>query len=321
MLAVRSCEDLDECAHIWQNFWPQHCIFDLWDVRKSFASCFDNKPYFLIAEESRKTMGLLALSWVEETQSYVHFPGETWQAKTWLEQNKIPAKSNQVLRALLKSVPGPLHLRYLNSDCMPEGSFPLAIDETGYLFMPAQYEYSFDKYMQEFSGKSRKNIYREITKLASKGIEYRYNHFEDIDWMFQRNIESFGEFSYFSDDRFLTSYKNLVSWLFANHLLRITTVKLGGTIAAVDIGTVWNNDYTVLAGGTNPEFAGVAKMINLHHIEWACHQRLNVVDFLCGDFGWKNRFHLTNRPLFEIYRHSAAAHLNESQSRSSKAGL
>lgn len=308
MLQIRSCEDLAECEALWAKAWPQHCVFDLWPVRECFASCFDNKPYFLIAEEGGRIEGLLALSWIEESQSYGHFPGETWQAKTWLEQNKIPARSSQTLKALLESVPGPLHLRYLSADSMPKGSFPLALDEVGYLFTPANYDFSFDRYMEEFSGKSRKKLARELAALQSDGVSYRHNHFADVDRMFRLNLEAFGEFSYFSDARFLASYEKLVSWLAAKNLLRITTVLLGGEVAAIDIGAVWNKAYTVLAGGTNRQFPGVAKMINLHHLEWACQQRLDVVDFLCGDFGWKQRFHLTSRPLYEICRHSAVVH-------------
>ena len=305
MLKISLCEDLNECARIWAKAWPQLCIFDLWEVRASFASCFDSKPYFIVAEEFGQIQGVLALSWIEESQCYGHFPGETWQAKTWLEQNKIPARSKQVLDAMFESIPGPLHLRYLTPDCIPEGSFPLAVDEVGYLFFPGNYDYSFDRYMLEFSGKSRKNLGREIANLQSGGVTYRHDHCADIEWMFRRNLESFGEASYFSDPRFLASYEKLVAWLFDNNLLRVTTVFLGGEIAAVDIGTVWNRGYTVLAGGTSPEYPGVAKIINLHHLEWACQQRLQVVDFLCGDFGWKKRFHLSSRPLYEIYQKSA----------------
>lgn len=315
MLKISSCEDFDECARIWTKTWPKLCIFDLWEVRASFAACFDNKPYFVVAEEFGEVKGMLALSWIEESGSYGHFPGEIWQGKTWLEQNKMPAASRQVLDAMLESIPGPLHLRYLTPDCMPEGSFPLAVDEVGYLFFPGGYDYSFDKYMLEFSGKSRKNLGREIARLQSGGVAYRYDHCADIDWMFQRNLESFGELSYFNDPRFLASYEKLVAWLFDNNLLRTTTVLLGGEIAAVDIGTIWNRGYTILAGGTNAEFQGVAKMINMHHLEWACRKRMQVVDFLCGDFGWKRRFHLSSRPLYEIYRKSGSILSSEAECR------
>ena len=307
MLKIKISEDIEECARIWEKVWPQCCIFDLWKVRACFASCFGNTPYFIVAEEFGEIAGLLALSWIEESKSYGQFPGETWQSKTWLEQNKIPAQSRQAIQAMLESVPGELHLRYLTSDGLPEGIFPLAVDEVGYLFFPARYDYVFDTYMREFSTKSRKKLSREIASLQSSGVSYRYNHGADIEWMFRKNMESYGEFSYFSNPPFLASYEKLVAWLFDNKFLRITTVLLGGEVAAVDIGTVWKRQYTVLAGGTNPEFPGVAKIINLHHLDWACQQRLNVVDFLCGDFGWKNRFHLTQRPLYEIHRNSVSS--------------
>jgi CelD/BcsL family acetyltransferase involved in cellulose biosynthesis len=75
----------------------------------------------------------------------------------------------------------------------------------------------------------------------------------------------------------------------------------------VDIGAIWNQTYTVLAGGTHSDFPGVAKLINFHHIEWACRQRFKEVDFLCGEFNWKNRFHLTARPLYRILNLPVAA--------------
>jgi hypothetical protein len=31
------------------------------------------------------------------------------------------------------------------------------------------------------------------------------------------------------------------------------------------------------------------------------------VDFLCGEFNWKNRFHLTPRPLFQVCNQQALA--------------
>ena len=114
------------------------------------------------------------------------------------------------------------------------------------------------------------------------------------------NLESYGEMSYFYDPSFLDSFEKLVVWLHQKKMLRTTTLLLGGTVAAVDIGAVWNNTYTVLAGATSPEFQGVAKMMNFHHLEWSCLQRLDMVDFLCGDFGWKQRFHLAARPLYEL---------------------
>lgn len=230
----------------------------------------------------------------------MHFPGETWKGKTWLEQNKIPVRSSAAFDELLSSIPGPTMLRYLTRDAIPLQSGPVAVDEVGYLFYPGKYSYSFQSFLQDFSGKSRKKLSRELAGLENQGVSYRYDQVGDIQWLYRMNLESFRESSYFYDPRFLDSMEKLFSWLHGQGMLRVTTLLIGGTVAAVDIGAVWEKSCTVLAGATNPAFPGVAKMINFHHLEWSCRQRMDVVDFLCGDFGWKQRFHLSARPLYEM---------------------
>jgi hypothetical protein len=88
--------------------------------------------------------------------------------------------------------------------------------------------------------------------------------------------------------------------LSARNYIRLVTVRIEGKVAAVDMGCVYNDTYTLLAGGTNPDFPGIAKFINLHHIKWACEQKIKRVDFLCGDFNWKTLFHLTPAPLIVL---------------------
>jgi len=300
MLHIRVCEDPDECRLIWEKAWPQRCFFDLWDVRECFSSSYRRSPWFVVAERDREIQGIMALSRVDEDNCFMHFPGETWKGKTWLEQNKVPVRSSSVFEELLTSVPGLTHLRYLTRDSVPIDAGPVAVDEVGYLFIPGKYGFSFQSYLQGFSGKSRKKLSRELAGLERHGVSYRYDAVADIQWLFRTNLESFQENSYFYDPRFLDSMDKLVAWLHGQGMLRVTTIVLGGTVAAVDIGAVWNRTYTVLAGATNPDFPGVAKMINFHHLEWACQKQMETVDFLCGDFGWKQRFHLTARPLYEI---------------------
>ena len=170
----------------------------------------------------------------------------------------------------------------------------------GYLFFPGQYDYSFARYLEEFSGKTRRNMAREVARIEGQGVTYRFDCVADIGYLFRMNCEAFGETSYFSDARFLAAFEQLVGWICSRGLQRVTTILVGGEIAAVDLGVLWQGTYTLLAGATNPAFPGIAKMINLHHLEWACRQRLSMVDFLCGDFGWKERFHLSRRPLYAM---------------------
>jgi hypothetical protein len=300
MLKVRICEDLEEAERIWRAHWPANHIFDLWDVRACFQDVFNRRPYFLVAEENGAIEGLMALSWIEDEEYFGHFPGETYQGKTWLEQNRILARDSKILRALFRNIPGGTRLRYLIRDSILFGDAPPVEDETGYVFLPGKYDYSFGTYFQSFSSKSRKKLAKEISRFQEAGLSFHYDRIQDMDLMFQMNLDAFGEMSFFSDPMFLRSFDRLILWLNSKGMLRITTAMVNGEVAAVDVGCVRDACYAVLAGGVNPAFPGVAKLINFHHMEWACRNRMQSVDFLCGDYGWKERFHLSPRPLYKI---------------------
>ena len=302
MLDVNICRDLEKARRLWQRFWPRHCLFDLWEVRACFQDQFNHRPHFIVATQGDKVRGLLALSWIEEQNCFGHFPGELWQGKTWLEQNKIIAADSRVARALLAHIPWETKIRYLNPNDNLHTDTEMSVDEIGYLFFPQQYGYDFEAYRQSFAGKTRKKMRSELQRLFARGVTYRYDRWSDLDLMFQLNLSRYGDSSYFMDLRFRRAFENLAAWLRANALLRVTTVLVDGKVAAVDMGAVWNKTYTVMAGGTDAEFPGIAKLINLHHLEWACAQRIQMVDFLCGEFNWKERFHLAARPLYTIQK-------------------
>ncbi len=299
---VHVCNDLVQAESLWRRHWPQQCLFDLWPVRACFQEHYQHEPHFLVASRGDRVCGLLALSWIDGERCFGHYPGEVWQGKTWLEQNKIVAADSAAARALLEQIPLGTQIRYLCPEHRLDHMFRTTEDETGYLFFPGQYQYAFQEYWNTFTGKSRKKLRCEIDRLKDSGITFRHNQFHDLEWMFRLNLERYLSHSYFYDTRFLGAFESLAAWLQANDLLRITTVLIGGRVAAVDMGAVWNGTYTVMAGGTHADFPGVAKIINLHHLEWACARRITVVDFLCGDFNWKQRFHLVPRPLYQLNR-------------------
>lgn len=300
MNSMRIVSDHAACRELWERLWPQQCVFDLWPVRDCFARHFKRPSFFLTGEAENRLPFLLALSWIEEDNYFGHFPGETWQGKTWLEQNKIIGGQALSPETILNAVDGKLYVRYLDADFMLAWGDAVSVDETGYLLLPPRHDFSFDAYRQLFPGKSRKKLDQEIGRFHAHGVSFRYDDMADIDPMMQMNLAAFGPMSYFHDPRFFSSFIDLIDFFKKNNMLRITSVLIGGKLAAVDVGAVWRNTYTVMAGGTNPEFPGVAKLINFHHINWACEQRLASVDFLCGDFSWKSRFRLEERPLYKL---------------------
>lgn len=297
MIEIRWYFDLDECRRMWESFIEPTCIFDDWDVRCCFQRHYQNAPNFAVAFRAGHPVGVLPLSWIAEHKYYGYFPGETCSGKTWLEQNRIPADSTRTRHEMLSHCPDETRLRYLTAESVMR-LFGAVVDETGYLFCPEEFGFSMEEYWQAFSGKSRKRLGLELARWDETGLEYRFDRLADVEWMFQTNLESFGDRSYFHDERFLRSFEDLLRLLDGRDQLRVTSAMVRGKLAAVDVGAVDEGRYTVLAGGTDPEFTGIAKAINLHHMEWACRCRLRELDFLCGDFGWKERFHLRPRPLY-----------------------
>ena len=302
MTKISLVHDQEEIARLWAAHMPAPInVFDLWETRAHFQRSFQRPVIAVVTKDSLGGVtGFLPLSWVQETRTWVFFPGETWKGKTWLEGNLIPALNMETLKAMLDAIPGPAYLRYL--DPMRQAfAYPGAEqDEIGYLFFPGRYSNNYQEYLGSFPRKTIKKLMGEISRLESRGITYRFDCLEDTKLLINMNLDAFGPESYFFDPRFSQGFENLLAWMKDNHMLRITTLLIEGRVAAVDVGALYKGYYSVLAGGVDREFPGVAKVINFHHLERACAEKLDCVDFLCGNFNWKERLRLIPRPLMEI---------------------
>jgi hypothetical protein len=297
MYRIRVVSDLDECQELWRSHVPADFLSDLWEVRNCFQRHFQRSPQFFVAENEHGLQGLLPLSWIEETGSFGYFPGETWNGKTWLEQNRFLENGNGAADAILRQLPHDFHLRYL-LPLAGQDSAQSPVDEIGYLFLPPKYDFEIENYFQEFSHKSAKRLRKELLAFEGQKLTFRYNSLSDFEHLVKLNLDRFGANSYFYDSRFREGFRDLMEYLNQQGWLRITSVIVDGEIAAVDLGAIYNGNYTMLAGGASAAFPGVAKVINMHHMRYACEQRFECVDFLCGDFSWKKLFHLTPRPLY-----------------------
>ncbi|MCE5279907.1 MAG: GNAT family N-acetyltransferase [Planctomycetaceae bacterium] len=315
MYRYRVITDLDACRDLWQRAVAQESFTDRWDVRMCFQRHFQRPPLFIAAEEGPLVRGLLPLSWIAEQGCYGYFPGETWVGKTWLEQNRLLAGDEAMLEGLLALCPGPRHLRYL-LPAADGATDRCEIDEIGYLFEPPRYGYDMENYWGEFSHKSAKRIRRELDAFEQR-VTWRLDDASDFDRMVELNMAAFGERSYFYDERFREGFRSLMELARENGWLRMTALLVDGEAAAVDMGIVYNNHYTLVAGGADRSVQGAAKLINVYHMRRGCRERFDQLDFLCGDFSWKTLFHLTPRPLYllsNIPHHTEHACHEESRS-------
>jgi hypothetical protein len=299
MTRKRTVTDLDECRALWSFLGRTRYVSDFWEFRLCFHRHFQNRPHFLLLEDHRGILGMIPLCLLEKEDMFVFFPGETWHGKTWLERTPIYCREREALPKLLSACPPRTYLRYMEADKADE-AVELELDEIGYLLHPPGVHFSLDEYHKRFSWKKLKAIKKEISTLLTPKSSWHVNRLPDYDTMVRLNLARFDEDSYFHDPRFREGFRDTVLWLHERGCLRMVSLEIGGKTAAVDLGAVLDDTYVVFLGGTHPAFPGVAKAMNMHHIEFAFERRLSRMDFLCGDFHWKKLWHLDPEPLFKF---------------------
>lgn len=289
--------DLNECERLWRALIPVRNISDQWDFRFCFHRHFKTQPYFLILEDHKGIAAMLPLSFVEELDRFVFFPGETWHQKTWLERTPVFLREQRFFSDLLSACPEKTHLRYLENPAC-DNSPDINLDETGYVLYPGLLECDFDRYRKRFSGKRFKEIVRVVRSFTGEGSVFHLNRMTDFDRMVEMSLNCYGGDSYLENRRFRESFREVLHLLHRQNRLRMVSLEINGLTAAVDLGALFQNTYTVFLGGTHHDFKGIAKAMNMHHLQFAFENNMEKIDFLCGDFNWKKIWHLDPEPLY-----------------------
>ncbi|MEZ4552083.1 MAG: hypothetical protein R2874_16900 [Desulfobacterales bacterium] len=100
----------------------------------------------------------------------------------------------------------------------------------------------------------------------------------DITELFRLNMAAFTSDSYFSDARFCRSFERFAMYLRDMGMLK-SPPPLWKEKLQPWTWVLFSTTPTRLWAGAPHGFVGIAKVINLHHLEWACHNRMEAVDF------------------------------------------
>jgi hypothetical protein len=298
MIRKKIVTDLDACERLWNSLIPVRNLSDLWEIRLCFHRHYLNRLHFLVFEDREGLTGMIPLVYLAEKDRYVFFPGEVWNGKTWLERTSIFCRRPEDLGYLLSECPERTHLRYINTPHASSAA-ELDVDETAYLLCPPEFNCDLDLYHQRFAWKKLKAIKKEIASFLGPDSSWHLNRLSDYDLLVEMSLKRFGKNSYFHDPRFLESFRDVMHLLDRKGWLRMVSLQLGAETAAVDLSALFQGSYVIMLGGTHLEFPGIAKAMNMQHIEFACHSRVSKVDFLCGDFFWKKLWHLDPEPLYK----------------------
>jgi len=295
----RFVKDIDECKKLWKTLIRPRTVSDLWEFRLCFHHHFNRQPWFLVLEDRDGICAMLPLSLARELDMFVFFPGEIWKSRTWNERNPIYLRDPEFLPELYSACPERTYLRYLEHPgaCLDPD---LEEDETGYVLYPPHLGYDLDYYIGRFARKKFKEIRKVINALLGVDGAFHLNRLEDFDALVEMSLRHFGSDSYLYDERFRESFRDVMGYLDRRGRLRMVSLEIHGEISAVDLGGLYQGGYTVFLGGTDPRLPGIAKAMNMHHIQFAFSERLSKVDFLCGDFHWKKLWHLDPEPLYRF---------------------
>ena len=297
-MRVSFITNVEQCQQLWQCLVRPKYVSDRWEFRLCFHDFFRYQPCFLLMEDHRGISGMLPLSYADDLDMFVFFPGEIWAGKTWLERTPCFTRESHDLRDLLSACPDRTLLRYIE---LPRDftSEEMSLDEFGYTLYPRHLGYDISRYGQRFSRKKFKSILKVIQSYDNMHCTFHFNRLQDFDVLVDMSLRQFGPQSYLNDSRFREGSGRMMHFLHQNKLLRLVSLEINGRIAAVDLGAVYRGIYTVFLGGTDPEFPSIAKLMNMHHIDFSCRERLSKIDFLCGDFHWKKLWHLDPEPLYK----------------------
>ena len=299
MIESRVLTDPYSCERLWKTFIPVRSISDLWEFRMCFQRYFKNRFCFHVMEEGGNIYGVLPLSHIDSLDIMTFFPGETWKNKTWLERTPIYAINQDILYRLLSDCTERTYLRYIECDPGYLSEYMTA-DETGYVVYPGLLNYDRENYRIRFSNKKFKGIMRDVNNIRDMGATFHINRIEDFELLVEMSIERYGSDSYLEDSRFRNSFRDIIRFLSQKGYLKMVSLELEGKTMAVDVGAIYNGVYTIFLGGIFSSVPGLPKAMNMYHIDYALQNRINKVDFLCGDFNWKKLWHLDEEPLFKL---------------------
>ena len=296
--SIRVVRDLAECEALWRRLTPDEVVTDLWEVREIFHRRFQRTLHFVVLERDGGVAGFLPLCRLPETGGFCIFPGETWHGKTWIEQNRLIAQSAQDLALCARPRPArSTSATFCRSRAARKPprcwtkSATFSIPQTTTTGSRPTGKPSRARPASAWAANSKPSKTRawSISSTSRDAFER----------LVEMNLSRFGADSYFHDERFLGSFRDWVAFapgqgLASNHH-GLHRGRHGGHRRGLPL-----QGHVHDARGRHPRatFRGWRSSSTCTTCERACEERMREVDFLCGEFNWKDKFHLTPRPLY-----------------------
>lgn len=197
--------NIKEAEDAWGKFSPKIHLQDDWDFRFAFYKFTGFPAHFYLGFVDDEPIGLMPLQYNQERDYLEAFGG------IFMENNKVFIKPgfekyiSEFYRALENQ-----KVRWEDILCEGEESGLLEFEDFTYYASFNDVD-NFNDYLNKFlSGKSRKNLRRELAAVEREGVEVVMNNFSDLDYLFQWSIKIFGNDSWFCEPFMKEAFEALV---------------------------------------------------------------------------------------------------------------
>lgn len=291
-MEINCITSLPEAEVIWKKLSPNISIYDTWEFRMATYS-FDTGPlFFYTAFEGLEPIAVLPLQKTTH-KGYLEFFGGSMH-----EDNRVFYKPGfeHVIPELYKQVQQKARLEYIIGDD-PFTTTGLQFLDYKY-FLPLAGFTGVDDYIETaFKGETKKKFVKRLRKLEEQGaITITYNNWEDLELLFQINLDVFGADSTFHFPHRQDIYRVLAKSSFDPLLM---TFSVNGEKQAVAFSLAYQGKFFSLKTSVKREAdQNLSSFARVKKINEAIKRNLLMYEAQAADCGWKESWHFSKVPLY-----------------------
>lgn len=293
-MKIALCEEIDKCEAIWQRFVLPECVWDLWDVRKTFIDIYGYPIKFVTAYEGNKLIAALPLWFNLEEKRF------EWISDQWAEGNYPFAENKQIVSEMILSLPGKVFFDAIRSDKANLFEEKLERDSDHFGFNLSKRGGNWDGVLLSMPSR-KENVKRNIKSVEKINPKVFFDRESDLENLFALNIFRMRQKVDKYDDEELSVYESgdrnqrVIKELWKRgkneFRSRIMAVEVSGKVVGVMFNLIWKDKYLQLHRGEDVLSAdGIGSYMNKLVVEDAIKMGCDYVDFCMEEHHWKKNW-------------------------------
>lgn len=292
-ITFRVITDIIEAQKIWELLSPKKSLYDDWNFRYTFYKYYKPEILFQVGYVDEKPIGLLPLQHEAGITTLDFFGGD------YMEDNRvfILPGYEEYLPEFYHSLTEKVRLDFITG----EDEFTKQLPFSDYKYILPLHDFtSSDEYIQKyFQGETKKKLIKRLKKVAEHQIEILSNQWDDIELLFEFNIQKFQDHSMFLRPFRKEIFRDFISA--TSFQTRLITFVVDGVKQAVSMSIMYNGIYASMNTGVHPEAVkDLSSYIHVKKIDDALQLNMKVFDAFVRNYGWKENWKFVKIPQYKF---------------------